>query len=179
MNGGEEEEEEAFGGFDEVEQVANDSSLLREGDHGNGVDLDGSALPPLPPSDDDQDDQNPAGTSPSSPAPNGTDAAADADADADAATTLPSSHLPTLPITGPDPTTFTELQLADKTMQALQGMGFDAMTEIQRRAIPPLLAGRDVLGAAKTGSGKTLAFLIPAIEMLSAVRFKPRNGTFP
>jgi ATP-dependent RNA helicase DDX18/HAS1 len=40
-----------------------------------------------------------------------------------------------------------------------------------------LLSGRDVLGAAKTGSGKTLAFLIPAIEMLSQLRFKPRNGT--
>lgn len=39
------------------------------------------------------------------------------------------------------------------------------------------MAGKDVLGAAKTGSGKTLAFLIPAIEILSALRFKPRNGT--
>jgi superfamily II DNA/RNA helicase len=38
-------------------------------------------------------------------------------------------------------------------------MGFDTMTEIQQRAIPPLMAGRDVLGAAKTGSGKTLAFV--------------------
>jgi ATP-dependent RNA helicase DDX18/HAS1 len=38
-------------------------------------------------------------------------------------------------------------------------------------------SGKDVLGAAKTGSGKTLAFLIPAIEMLSSMRFKPRNGT--
>jgi len=38
-------------------------------------------------------------------------------------------------------------------------------------------SGKDVLGAAKTGSGKTLAFLLPAIEMLSAMRFKPRNGT--
>ena len=56
-------------------------------------------------------------------------------------------------------------------------MGFEKMTTIQRKAIPPLLAGRDVLGAAKTGSGKTLAFLIPAVEMLSALRFKPRNGT--
>lgn len=39
------------------------------------------------------------------------------------------------------------------------------------------MAGKDVLGAAKTGSGKTLAFLIPAIEILSSLRFKPRNGT--
>jgi ATP-dependent RNA helicase DDX18/HAS1 len=38
-------------------------------------------------------------------------------------------------------------------------------------------SGKDVLGAAKTGSGKTLAFLLPAIEMLSSMRFKPRNGT--
>ncbi|KAF2492337.1 DEAD-domain-containing protein [Lophium mytilinum] len=62
-------------------------------------------------------------------------------------------------------------------MQAIKDMGFETMTEIQRRGIPPLMAGKDVLGAAKTGSGKTLAFLIPAVEMLSALRFKPRNGT--
>ncbi|KAJ5190460.1 ATP-dependent RNA helicase has1 [Penicillium cinerascens] len=72
---------------------------------------------------------------------------------------------------------FTELNLSEKTMKAIQDMGFETMTEIQQRTIPPLLAGRDVLGAAKTGSGKTLSFLIPAIEMLSALRFKPRNGT--
>ncbi|ORY11752.1 P-loop containing nucleoside triphosphate hydrolase protein [Clohesyomyces aquaticus] len=72
---------------------------------------------------------------------------------------------------------FSELNLSDRTSEAIKEMGFEDMTEIQRRAIPPLLAGKDVLGAAKTGSGKTLAFLIPAIEMLSAMRFKPRNGT--
>jgi ATP-dependent RNA helicase DDX18/HAS1 len=72
---------------------------------------------------------------------------------------------------------FSELNLSDKTMKAIDEMGFTKMTEIQRRGIPPLLAGKDVLGAAKTGSGKTLAFLIPAVEMLSSLRFKPRNGT--
>jgi ATP-dependent RNA helicase DDX18/HAS1 len=82
-----------------------------------------------------------------------------------------------LPSTRPDPVSFEDLQLSDKTMKAVQGMGFEAMTDIQRRGIPPLLAGKDVLGAAKTGSGKTLAFLIPAIEMLHSLRFKPRNGT--
>ena len=35
------------------------------------------------------------------------------------------------------------------------------MFEIQAKSIPPLMSGRDVLGAAKTGSGKTLAFLVP------------------
>jgi ATP-dependent RNA helicase DDX18/HAS1 len=76
-----------------------------------------------------------------------------------------------------DAQAFSELKLSDKTMKSIAEMGFTKMTEIQRRGIPPLLAGKDVLGAAKTGSGKTLAFLIPAIEMLNSLRFKPRNGT--
>ncbi|PMD23635.1 putative ATP-dependent RNA helicase [Hyaloscypha hepaticicola] len=82
-----------------------------------------------------------------------------------------------LPNTGTQSQKFSELNLSEKTMKAIQDMKFENMTEIQQRGIPPLLAGRDVLGAAKTGSGKTLAFLIPAVEMLSSLRFKPRNGT--
>jgi ATP-dependent RNA helicase DDX18/HAS1 len=82
-----------------------------------------------------------------------------------------------LPNTGTQSKKFSELNLSEKTMKAIQDMKFENMTEIQQRGIPPLLAGRDVLGAAKTGSGKTLAFLIPAVEMLSSLRFKPRNGT--
>lgn len=39
------------------------------------------------------------------------------------------------------------------------------------------MAGRDVLGQAQTGSGKTLSFLIPAVEFLAKVQWKPRNGT--
>lgn len=81
------------------------------------------------------------------------------------------------PSVSTDAQAFSELNLSEKTMKAITAMGFTKMTEIQRRGIPPLLAGKDVLGAAKTGSGKTLAFLIPAIEMLSSLRFKPRNGT--
>jgi ATP-dependent RNA helicase DDX18/HAS1 len=72
---------------------------------------------------------------------------------------------------------FKDMNLSERSMKAITEMGFETMTEIQQRAIPPLLAGKDVLGAAKTGSGKTLAFLIPAVEMLSSLRFKPRNGT--
>lgn len=90
---------------------------------------------------------------------------------------LPSATGLSLPSTGEDPKRFNDLSISSKTMQAIEDMKFETMTEIQQRGIPPLLAGRDVLGAAKTGSGKTLAFLIPAVEMLSALRFKPRNGT--
>ncbi|CUM55610.1 unnamed protein product [Debaryomyces tyrocola] len=72
---------------------------------------------------------------------------------------------------------FEEAGLSEPTLRAIKDMGFSKMTQVQAKTIPPLLAGRDVLGAAKTGSGKTLAFLIPAIEMLYSLRFKPRNGT--
>lgn len=72
---------------------------------------------------------------------------------------------------------FSELNLSEPTQKALDAMGFTTMTSVQEHTIPPLLAGRDVLGAAKTGSGKTLAFLIPAIELLYSLKFKPRNGT--
>merc|ERR1712225_45869 len=82
-----------------------------------------------------------------------------------------------LPDTGVQAKKFSELNLSEKTMKAIEEMKFETMTEIQQRGIPPLLAGRDVLGAEKTGSGKTLAYLIPAIGMLNALRFKPRNGT--
>lgn len=72
---------------------------------------------------------------------------------------------------------FDKAGLSEPTLKAIQEMGFEKMTKVQANTIPPLLAGRDVLGAAKTGSGKTLAFLIPAIEMLYSLKFKPRNGT--
>ena len=91
-------------------------------------------------------------------------------------TEVPSASALSLPATGADPQKFADLNLSSNTMKAIEGMEFTKMTEIQQRGIPPLLAGRDVLGAAKTGSGKTLAFLIPAVEMLSSLRFKPRNG---
>ncbi|XP_053674825.1 probable ATP-dependent RNA helicase pitchoune [Anopheles nili] len=69
-----------------------------------------------------------------------------------------------------------EGNVSDNTMKAIAEMGFTKMTEIQAKAIPPLLEGRDLVGSAKTGSGKTLAFLIPAVELIHKLRFKPRNG---
>ncbi|KHG06814.1 DEAD-box ATP-dependent RNA helicase 51 -like protein [Gossypium arboreum] len=72
---------------------------------------------------------------------------------------------------------FESLGLSEPTFKAIKEMGFQFMTQIQARAIPPLMVGKNVLGAARTGSGKTLAFLVPAIELLYNVRFTPRNGT--
>ncbi|OCF55195.1 ATP-dependent RNA helicase HAS1 [Kwoniella mangroviensis CBS 10435] len=72
---------------------------------------------------------------------------------------------------------FSTLNLSNPTMNAIQRIGFETMTEVQARTIPPLLAGKDVLGAARTGSGKTMAFLVPSVELLSTLRFKPVNGT--
>lgn len=68
-------------------------------------------------------------------------------------------------------------KVSDNTLKAITEMGFTKMTEIQAKAIPPLLEGRDLIGSAKTGSGKTLAFLIPAVELIFKLQFKPRNGT--
>uniref|UniRef100_A0A182SIG1 ATP-dependent RNA helicase n=1 Tax=Anopheles maculatus TaxID=74869 RepID=A0A182SIG1_9DIPT len=67
-------------------------------------------------------------------------------------------------------------KVSDNTIKAIGDMGFTKMTEIQAKSIPPLLEGRDLIGSAKTGSGKTLAFLIPAVELIHKLRFKPRNG---
>jgi len=71
---------------------------------------------------------------------------------------------------------FSTLSLSEPTTKALADMGFTTMTPVQEKCIPSLLAGKDVLGAARTGSGKTLAFLIPAVELLHRMKFKPRNG---
>jgi ATP-dependent RNA helicase DDX18/HAS1 len=71
---------------------------------------------------------------------------------------------------------FSALELSEPTLKGLDEMGFKTMTPVQEKSIPPLLAGKDVLGAARTGSGKTLAFLIPAVELLHRMKFKPRNG---
>ncbi|CAH2261070.1 probable ATP-dependent RNA helicase pitchoune [Pararge aegeria] len=70
-----------------------------------------------------------------------------------------------------------EEKVCEATLMGIKDMGFTTMTEIQAKAIPPLLEGRDLVGAARTGSGKTLAFLIPAIDLIYKLKFKPRNGT--
>ncbi|CZT23227.1 probable ATP-dependent RNA helicase DBP4 [Ramularia collo-cygni] len=63
-------------------------------------------------------------------------------------------------------TNFTDLPLSEPTKAGLKASAFATLTDIQAKAIPLALKGKDILGAAKTGSGKTLAFLIPVLENL-------------
>jgi len=63
---------------------------------------------------------------------------------------------------------FAELGLDPRLTEALAALGYDEPTPIQRRAIPPILAGRDVLGQAGTGTGKTAAFGLPLLHRLAA-----------
>jgi ATP-dependent RNA helicase DeaD len=61
-------------------------------------------------------------------------------------------------------TSFAQFHLQPVLHRALEAQGLERPTPIQARAIPALLAGRDVIGQARTGSGKTLAFLLPLVE---------------
>ena len=69
---------------------------------------------------------------------------------------------------------FRELGLIDPIVTALEREGYTAPTPIQAKAIPPALAGRDVLGCAQTGTGKTCAFAAPILQRLSAAAPSPR-----
>jgi ATP-dependent RNA helicase RhlE len=73
-------------------------------------------------------------------------------------------------------TSFIELGLAEPIMRALLAAHYAAPTPIQARAIPPLLAGKDLLGIAQTGTGKTAAFALPLLQTLSATRERVGRG---
>ncbi|MBE0688721.1 MAG: DEAD/DEAH box helicase [Anaerolineae bacterium] len=61
---------------------------------------------------------------------------------------------------------FEALGLREELVRAVEELGFEQPTEIQRGAIPPLLDGRDVLGQAQTGTGKTAAFALPVLQRI-------------
>lgn len=71
---------------------------------------------------------------------------------------------------------FSDLPISKPLKTSLQSNGFVKMTPIQQQAIPYLLSGKNVLGAAPTGSGKTLSYLIPAIEMVTMTKATPSDG---
>jgi len=67
-------------------------------------------------------------------------------------------------------TRFSDLGLATSLLATLRAKGYDIPTPIQAQAIPPVLAGRDLLGVAQTGTGKTAAFALPILHRLAADR---------
>ncbi|HYO68548.1 MAG TPA: DEAD/DEAH box helicase [Archangium sp.] len=68
--------------------------------------------------------------------------------------------------------TFDQLGLSPESLDAIRRARFERPTPIQAQAIPPALAGRDVIGCAATGTGKTAAYVLPLVE-----RFAGRKGT--
>jgi ATP-dependent RNA helicase DeaD len=71
-------------------------------------------------------------------------------------------------MTDADPATFAALGLAPALLETLAGLGYEEPTPVQEAAIPPLLAGRDLLAEAPTGTGKTAAFALPILQRLAA-----------
>ena len=67
---------------------------------------------------------------------------------------------------------FTQLGLTPAILSALEELGYKAPTPIQEGAIPPALAGKDVLGLAQTGTGKTCAFAAPILQRLAQAHHK-------
>lgn len=76
--------------------------------------------------------------------------------------------------------TFTKFGLSEGLLQAIRETGYTTPTPIQEKAIPAILSGSDVMGAAQTGTGKTAAFTLPLIEKLALSKtgnIKPKQAT--
>jgi len=69
---------------------------------------------------------------------------------------------------------FTDLNLIEPIIKAVQKIGYETPTPIQEKAIPTILKGQDFLGCAQTGTGKTAAFAIPILQNLMS-RYSPTN----
>jgi len=80
---------------------------------------------------------------------------------------------PRLPVSIFNVEKFTELQLSPPIQQALQKVGYEKPTPIQRETIPLVLKGHDILGIAQTGTGKTAAFCLPILEILHYKKIAP------
>jgi ATP-dependent RNA helicase DeaD len=69
--------------------------------------------------------------------------------------------------------TFEALGLGTELVTELASLGYEEPTPIQKAAIPPLLAGRDLLGQAATGTGKTAAFALPILHLVGGIKPEP------
>src|ERR1043166_4425421 len=61
---------------------------------------------------------------------------------------------------------FSQLGLEPAQLRACESLGYNEPTPIQRRAIPVILSGQDLIGCAETGTGKTAAFFLPIIQKI-------------
>ncbi len=64
------------------------------------------------------------------------------------------------------PSDFSQFGLSNQILKAVLEQGYTLPTPIQEKAIPHVLAGRDLMGAAQTGTGKTAAFILPILEKI-------------
>ena len=159
----ESEEEEENGGMEEKAQM--DSGSGSEGGSGSGSELDGEEEEEdEEESDEEESEEDEEAVAP--PKRKGAPEAAaggkkkakvggegeEEQAQQPAAASSSSSTTPAFFADQP----FEKLPISEQTKGALRKLNFVNMTQIQSLAIPPLLAGKDVVGAAKTGSGKTL-----------------------
>ena len=69
---------------------------------------------------------------------------------------------------------FSSLGLSEPVLKALKDVGYETPSAIQAATIPPLLAGRDVIGLAQTGTGKTAAFALPILSRLDVSQTTPQ-----
>ena len=69
---------------------------------------------------------------------------------------------------------YSELNVPEQIHKAVERMGFTEMTEVQEKAIPPMMEGKDIIAKAPTGTGKTCAFVIPLILGLDQSRNYPQ-----
>jgi ATP-dependent RNA helicase DeaD len=88
--------------------------------------------------------------------------------------TLPDTTTRSEPDAATETITFTGLGLSDAVLKALKDVGYETPSAIQAATIPPLLAGRDVVGLAQTGTGKTAAFALPILSRLDLAQKKPQ-----
>ena len=72
--------------------------------------------------------------------------------------------------------TFNELNLSAPLLRAVAEAGYESPSPIQASAIPPVLAGRDLMGCAQTGTGKTAAFALPMLDRLTANPAKKKGA---
>ncbi|MBL8860281.1 MAG: DEAD/DEAH box helicase [Planctomycetes bacterium] len=80
-----------------------------------------------------------------------------------------------MPETMPQPAlSFSDLKLPAPLLKALEEVGYESPSPIQAETIPPLLAGKDVLGQAQTGTGKTAAFALPILARIDVKKMAPQ-----